>query len=56
MANVQPHSVLADAGYDSEPKHRFARDRHSVCSFMLANYGRPTSKPPSLSAAHEATA
>ena len=56
MANVQPHSVLADAGYDSEPNHRYARERRGVRSFMPAKHGRPTSKPPSLSAAHEATA
>jgi hypothetical protein len=47
MANVQPHSVLADAGYDSEPNHRYARERRGVRSFMPAKHGRPTSKPPS---------
>src|SRR5262252_2466888 len=26
LANVQPDSVLADAGYDSEPNHRYARE------------------------------
>jgi Transposase DDE domain len=47
MANVQPRSVLADAGYDSEPNHRYARERRGVRSFMPAKHGRPTYKPPS---------
>jgi hypothetical protein len=47
MVNVRPDSVLADAGYDSEPNHRYARDQHGVRSFMPAKHGRPTSKPPS---------
>jgi len=47
MLNVRPDSVLADAGYDSEPNHRYARDRHGIRSFMPAKHGRPTSKPPS---------
>jgi len=45
LANVQPHRVLADAGYDSEPNHRHARERRGVRSFMPAKHGRPTSKP-----------
>jgi len=47
MANVQPESVLADAGYDSEPNHCYARERRGVRSFMPAKHGRPTVKPPS---------
>ena len=47
LANVQPESILADAGYDSEPNHRYARERCGVRSFMPAKHGRPTSKPPS---------
>jgi DDE family transposase len=47
LANVQPQSVLADAGYDSEPNHRYARESCGVRSFMPAKHGRPTSKPPS---------
>jgi hypothetical protein len=47
MTNVQPQRVLADAGYDSEPNHRYARERCGVRSFMPAKHGRPTTKPPS---------
>jgi hypothetical protein len=43
---VQPQRVVADAGYDSEPNHRYARQRHGVRSFMPATAGRPTTKPP----------
>jgi len=39
--------VLADAGYDSESNHRFARERHHILSIIPPNHGRPTlnSKP-----------
>jgi hypothetical protein len=47
LDNVAVASVLADAGYDSEPNHRFARERHGVRSFIPAKIGRPTAKPPS---------
>jgi hypothetical protein len=47
LANVRPDDVLADAGYDSEPNHRYARERRGVRSFIPAKIGRPTSKPPS---------
>jgi Transposase DDE domain len=47
FANVEPQSVLADAGYDSEANHRYARERRGVRSFMPAKHGRPTTKPPS---------
>ena len=46
LANVRPRRVLADAGYDSEPNHRYARGRHRVLSFMPATAGRPSAKPP----------
>jgi hypothetical protein len=39
-------SVLADAGYDSEPNHRYARERRRIRSFIPAKIGRPTEKPP----------
>jgi hypothetical protein len=45
LANVQPSIVVADAGYDSEHNHRYAREYRSVRSFMPAKHGRPTSKP-----------
>jgi DDE family transposase len=46
LANVEPERVLADAGYDSEPNHSFAREGCGVRSFMPAMHGRPSSKPP----------
>lgn len=47
LANVRVDSALADAGYDSEPNHRHARERRGVRSFMPATHGRPTAKLPS---------
>lgn len=47
LATVRIDAVLADAGYDSEPNHRYARDHHGVRSFIPAKIGRPTTKPPS---------
>jgi DDE family transposase len=46
LANVRPESALADAGYDSEPNHRYAREERGVRSFIPATIGRPTDKPP----------
>jgi Transposase DDE domain len=39
--------ILADAGYDSESNHRFARDRLNIKSIIPPKHGRPTliSKP-----------
>lgn len=47
LANVRIDVALADAGYDSEPNHRYARETHGVRSFIPATAGRPTTKPPS---------
>ena len=33
--------ILADAGYDSESNHRFARDHHNIESIIPAKIGRP---------------
>ena len=38
--------LAADAGYDSESNHRFARDDHGVRTIIPAKHGRPTAKPP----------
>jgi hypothetical protein len=38
--------LVADAGYDSEANHRFARLTQGVRSIIPAKAGRPTSKPP----------
>jgi hypothetical protein len=37
--------VVADAGYDSEANHVFAREQHSLRTMIPAQHGRPTSKP-----------
>src|SRR5262249_37742225 len=47
LQQVLLDSVLADAGYDSEPNHRYARERHGLRSFIPATSGRPTAKLPS---------
>jgi hypothetical protein len=47
LAAIRIDAALADAGYDSEPNHQYARDRHGVRSFIPAKIGRPTAKPPS---------
>src|SRR5438445_496164 len=46
LANVRIGSALADAGYDSEPNHRYARESCGVRSFIPASAGRPTAKLP----------
>jgi hypothetical protein len=43
---VKVQATLADAGYDSEPNHVYARDVCGVRSFMPATIGRPSPKPP----------
>lgn len=40
-------TLLADAGYDSESNHSFARDDHGIRSVIPARQGRPTKKPAS---------
>ncbi len=47
LANVGIDAVLADAGYDSEPNHRYARERRNVRTFIPATAGRPTANLPS---------
>ena len=39
--------LAADAGYDSEANHRFARERCGVRTLIPARHGRPTTKPAS---------
>ena len=38
--------LAADAGYDSERNHEFARDEHGIRTIIPAKHGRPTNKPP----------
>jgi len=40
--------ILADAGYDSESNHRFARDRLHITSIIPPKHGRPTLGPKPL--------
>lgn len=37
--------MTADAGYDSEPNHEFAREEHGIRTLIPAKHGRPTEKP-----------
>jgi hypothetical protein len=46
LSQVRLDSVLADAGFDSEPNHRYARECRGVRSFIPATLGRPTTKLP----------
>jgi transposase len=46
LKRVRPQTVLADAGYDSEPNHRHAREVRGVRSVIPAAIGRPSVKPP----------
>ena len=43
---VRPLIIVADAGYDSEGNHRYAREKHGIPSFMPATHGRPSVNPP----------
>ncbi len=45
--DVRPRQVVAATGYDSEPNHRYARDRCGARTFIPPLIGRPTAKPPS---------
>jgi Transposase DDE domain len=44
---VRLAAVAADAGYDGEHHHRFAREQQGVRSLIPPLIGRPTKKPPS---------
>jgi hypothetical protein len=46
LKRVRPRTVLADAGYDSEPNHSHARGVRGVRSVIPAAIGRPSVKPP----------
>lgn len=39
------HTLLADAGFDSESNHVYLRDDHGIVSLIRPAIGRPTSKP-----------
>jgi hypothetical protein len=46
LRHVALSLVAADAGYDSESNHRFARDEHGIRTVIPAKHGRPTAKLP----------
>ena len=41
LRRVRIAKALADAGYDSEPNHRHAREHRGIRSYMPATHGRP---------------
>jgi Transposase DDE domain len=45
LRRVRLSRVVADAGYDSEANHVFARDENRLRSMIPAKLGRPTAKP-----------
>jgi Transposase DDE domain len=45
LARVGIDRIVADAGYDSEANHSFARGECSIRSIMPPKHGRPTTKP-----------
>jgi hypothetical protein len=47
LARVRIEALAADAGYDAEHAHQFARHERGVRTFIPARIGRPTSKRPS---------
>jgi hypothetical protein len=47
LARVRVERIAADAGFDSEANHAFARQKCHVRSIIPAKHGRPTDKPAS---------
>jgi hypothetical protein len=45
LARVRIERIVADAGYDSEANHTFARQESRVRSIMPPKHGRPSTKP-----------
>ena len=43
---VSIETILADAGYDSEANHHYARDILGIRTVIPPKHGRPSSKPP----------
>ena len=46
QARVKIETLAADAGYDGEHRHCFAREMHGVRTLIPSLIGRPTEKPP----------
>ncbi|MBX7167946.1 MAG: transposase [Pirellulales bacterium] len=47
LSRVEITTLVADAGYDAEHVHEYAREECGVNTFIPAKIGRPTAKPPS---------
>ena len=47
LKRVRLSLLTADAGFDSEANHQFARFEHGIRTVIPAKHGRPTSKPAS---------
>lgn len=45
LRSVLVECLAADAGYDSEANHRFAREQCGIRTLIPAKHGRPTDKP-----------
>ena len=45
LARVRLTRITADAGYDSEANHRFAREECHIRPIIPPKHGRPTNKP-----------
>ena len=45
-ANIPINTLTADAGYDSEASHTYARSTHKMRTLIPPTIGRPTSRPP----------
>ena len=45
IARVRITRITADAGYDSEANHRYAREECSIRTIIPPKHGRPTTKP-----------
>jgi len=45
QTRVRMGTLTADAGYDSEPNHRYARQEHRIRTIIPPKHGRPTDKP-----------
>jgi hypothetical protein len=47
LTRIRVTTLLADAGYDSESNHAFAREKYGIRTVIPAKHGRPTTKPAS---------
>jgi hypothetical protein len=45
VQRIRISQLAADAGYDSESNHKFAREEHGIRTVIPPKHGRPTTKP-----------